>query len=217
MPPRGIDVQRRGIAIPRAGMAENRRGSLRTRQGMAIPRQVTVTPRAVENVPRQGIANAPLGCAKPRGGRLTPPYGIATPSRGPAKPWHGMSKPRRGLATPPVASREELASIASALPRRLRRRFEGEERLLEIPAAERADDRLLEAERAAHARRLEAALDSALRTLSSEDQLSLAMRYRDGVTVRQIAATLRTESRLLYRRIEKCLRRLRSSLEAQLM
>jgi len=116
-----------------------------------------------------------------------------------------------------AASREELASIASALPHRLRRRFEGEERLLEIPATERADDRLLEAERAAHARRLEAALDGALRTLSSEDRLILQMRYRDGVTVRQIAATLRTESRLLYRRIEKCLRRLRSSVEAQLM
>lgn len=112
-------------------------------------------------------------------------------------------------------SREELASIASALPHRVRRHFEGEERLREIVAFEQADARVLEAERAAAVRRLEAALDCALGTLASEDRLILKMRFGDGVTVRQIAATLHLESRILYRRIERCLKKIRSAMEAQ--
>lgn len=110
-------------------------------------------------------------------------------------------------------SPEALIRLVDSIPQRLRRRFEGPERLIGMPAAERADDRLLRAERATRAKQLRAALHRALQTLSREDRLILEMRFRDGITVRQIASTLQLESRLLYRRIERCLRRLRPCLE----
>jgi DNA-directed RNA polymerase specialized sigma24 family protein len=64
-------------------------------------------------------------------------------------------------------------------------------------------------------RRSRAALRSALGALPSEDRRILRMRYHEGLAVRQIAAQLNLEARLLYKRIEKCLRRLRCAIEAQ--
>ena len=111
--------------------------------------------------------------------------------------------------------REALAEIARRLPARPRRRFEGQEGIQEMPAPERADDRLWEVERAAGARRVRSILAAALSALPSDDRLILTMRFRDGVTVRRIADVLHLESRRLYRRIERCLRGLRAALEAQ--
>jgi RNA polymerase sigma factor (sigma-70 family) len=114
-----------------------------------------------------------------------------------------------------TASCDELAAMVRNLPPRVRRRVEGMERLAEMAAPERADDRIVARESAAAGREARAALARALDDLSAEDRRILEMRYQDGRTVRDLASELGLEARRLYRRIEISLRRLRGGLEAQ--
>jgi hypothetical protein len=51
--------------------------------------------------------------------------------------------------------------------------------------------------------------------LELRDQLVLTMRFKDGRSVAEIAATLRLQQKELYRQIDRLLRRLRAGLEAQ--
>lgn len=111
--------------------------------------------------------------------------------------------------------RERLVSLVGLLPPRVRHRFEGEESLAALPSGGQADERVVAKERRAAIRRSQIALRSALGALPREDRRILRMRYLEGLAVRQIAAQLNLEAKLLYKRIEKCLRRLRGALEAQ--
>ncbi|RMH16106.1 MAG: sigma-70 family RNA polymerase sigma factor [Acidobacteria bacterium] len=118
------------------------------------------------------------------------------------------------VARPDVgAGRRRLKRIADRLPQRPPRARLGEEVLARLPSASRADERLIDGERSALARRLEAALDGALRRLSAEARLLLKLRYHDGMSVRQIARALGREPRPLYRRYDRLRRRLRRRLE----
>ncbi len=115
-------------------------------------------------------------------------------------------------------SRQRLRETAADLPQRSSRHFVGEEALAqqasEAPEAD-AEQRVKDGEREAAAARVEEALKLALATLSVQDLLILKMFYRDSLTVAAIAATLHLEPRPLYSRKEKCLARLRATLEAE--
>jgi RNA polymerase sigma factor (sigma-70 family) len=112
-----------------------------------------------------------------------------------------------------IASRDELLAFAGRIPTRRRLRQEGEEALYVLPSAARADERILERERRAQLRKATGSLARALRELPTRDRLILRMRYQDGLTVRKIASVLEIEDRQLYRRLEQCLGRLRTTLD----
>jgi RNA polymerase sigma factor (sigma-70 family) len=112
-------------------------------------------------------------------------------------------------------SRVELEHIAGQLPARVKRRFETDDSLHDAVAPGPSPDLTLEeGERRALGRRLCAALERRMAEFDSQDRLILLMRYEDGKTVADIAATLRLDQKRLYRRIEKLLTRLRAGLQA---
>lgn len=111
--------------------------------------------------------------------------------------------------------RAELASVAALLPRRLRKRIESVESLEHLPSREQADDLTLARERRSRVRKVRTALRETLAELTSEERLIVDMHFRKGITVRQIASVLGVEPQRLYRRIERCLRRIRTSVESR--
>jgi len=112
-----------------------------------------------------------------------------------------------------TASRTELEAIAGRLPSRARRRFESDEALEHVASAPSpADDGIAEAERAAMAERVAAALKAAMAGLDPQDRLVLAMRFEDGCTVVEIAGMLRLDQKGLYRCLDRLLKGLRSAL-----
>jgi RNA polymerase sigma factor for flagellar operon FliA len=113
-------------------------------------------------------------------------------------------------------ARSELEQLAGRLPIRLRRRFEPDASLADMPSNDRRADEVL----AAHSHRVTAArvterLQALMGQLEPPDQLVLAMRFRDGGTVADISAALRLEQKALYRRFERLLDRLRAGLAAE--
>ena len=103
------------------------------------------------------------------------------------------------------------ALVAQLPPRRTRRRpevpIDGD------PAAEPEADPVIAGEERATAERLEVALDGALAQLPEQDRLIVRLHFLEGVTVASVAALLRLPSKPLYRRIERILSSLRTSLE----
>lgn len=116
---------------------------------------------------------------------------------------------RLGIESP----REELLEIAAQLPFRRRPRLEGEEQLMNLPTERQVEELILDQERARTARKVRNTLQEALAGLTGEDRLILKMRYKDSLTVRQIASELHVADRSLYRRFERCLRILRKHFE----
>jgi len=112
-------------------------------------------------------------------------------------------------------SRADLERIAARLPARAPRRMEGEDALAAVAAPERADDAVLDLERAERSARLAAALARAKERFEPQDRLILALRFEDGRTVAEIAAIIRADQKALYRRVERLLRDLRTALEAE--
>jgi len=110
---------------------------------------------------------------------------------------------------------DELERLAARLPRRARRRFEGEEALARLESAEGADDGVLDAERRALERQAEQALGRALAGLEPQVRLALKLRFADGLAVVDIAALLGEPVRPLYSRLERALGALRRALEAE--
>ena len=114
------------------------------------------------------------------------------------------------------ASRQELEQLMARLPPRSPKRFESDDVLVNLPSDAPAADRLVADREAADAgRRLADALRGAMAGLETQDRLVLTMRFEDGRTVAEIAATLRLDQKALYRRIERLLASVRVSLEAQ--
>lgn len=113
-------------------------------------------------------------------------------------------------------TREVLESIAARLPRRGPRRrevaiddaaFVADGR----PAA--AEEPLLAGERRTRAQQLSAIMSVVIAEMPDEDRLILQLRFEGGMTIAQIASALQIEQKLLYRRVERRLRDLRSKLE----
>lgn len=114
------------------------------------------------------------------------------------------------------AERDALYAIAMRLPLRHRRQLVDEGSLEEQPAnTDGPDVSGFEDERRVAAGRIQAAVRRAILTLEPVDRVALRLRFRDGVTVADIARTLSLDQRMLYRRFETILRELRASLEAE--
>lgn len=109
----------------------------------------------------------------------------------------------------------QLRAMLAKLPRRTPRRFEGEDGLDTVPAAERADAPLLASERDDQFAVAEDALRSALGKLPDEDRAVIRMLYYEGMSVADIARGLHTEQKRLYPRIKLLLSSLRKTLKSQ--
>jgi len=113
------------------------------------------------------------------------------------------------------ASREELLETYRRLPERTRKRFVGEEGAESIPASDDVERevsrRLLEPS----AREAGTAVRVAVRDLPPQDRLILKMRFEQGFTVAEVAATLKLPQKPLYRRIDAILGVLRKRLEGE--
>jgi RNA polymerase sigma factor (sigma-70 family) len=109
----------------------------------------------------------------------------------------------------------ELADLVSRLPPRTTRRFETDAGLEQMEVDARADDEMVDRERAAAAARLEEALGRALAELPDEDRWLLQLHFQEGLTIAVIAKRFGLEQRRLYTRKERCGRQLRQSLADQ--
>jgi DNA-directed RNA polymerase specialized sigma subunit len=113
-------------------------------------------------------------------------------------------------------ARSELEQLAGRLPIRLRRRFEPDASLADMPSNDRRADEILAATSGrSTAVRVRERLQTLIGQLEPQDQLVLTMRFKDGCAVAAIAATLRLEQKALYRRFDRLLDRLRAGLQAE--
>jgi RNA polymerase sigma factor for flagellar operon FliA len=112
----------------------------------------------------------------------------------------------------------ELRSMLRALPTRLplRPQVVAGDQAADVPSPSRTEaDALLEAgEHDLAVARARRALEASLQTLAPEDRLLVSMRFLDGLSVADIARSLRLDQKPLYRRLERALRALRGQLEA---
>src|SRR5262249_20530165 len=76
------------------------------------------------------------------------------------------------------------------------------------------DANIVRAGREFERHRIAVALERAWQAATAEDRLLLKMRFRDGFTVSQIAATLHLKQKPLYRTFERLLARLRAEMQA---
>ena len=112
----------------------------------------------------------------------------------------------------------ELRAIIRRLPARQpsRPRLVGSDAAGEVPAADTSQpDTLLEQTEEARLRTVAVHnLDLAMHHLDVEDRTMIAMRFMDGLSVADIARTLRLDPKPLYRRIERTLGVLKRHLES---
>jgi len=108
---------------------------------------------------------------------------------------------------------DEAMKLAAGLPRRQERRRVSEEELLQIPVDGQVEVRIEEKERACTVVRLRALLVPLLRSLPAEDRLLLKLHFFDGLTIAATAKALRRPQRELYVVRDRCLARIRRSLE----
>ncbi|MEM6793900.1 MAG: sigma-70 family RNA polymerase sigma factor [Acidobacteriota bacterium] len=111
---------------------------------------------------------------------------------------------------------ERLEKMALAIPQRPRRLFvDAAESLQDHEAPCRADQRVVDAERAAEAGRLAEVLQQLTGEIEPSDLELLRLRFRDGLSVRRIAERRGEPARPLYRKLERLLQQLRRGLEAE--
>ena len=114
-----------------------------------------------------------------------------------------------------TASRDELDRIYVQLPRRTRRRLVGEEELENVGVASDAvEDGAQRNERESRMHAIRTVLRHALEELTPQDQMVVRLLFEDGFTVAQVAATLKTAQKPLYRRRDALLADIRGRLEA---
>lgn len=114
-----------------------------------------------------------------------------------------------------TASRSQLEAIAGRLPPRVRRRFESDAALAQMPSDQPSvDDVVAEQERTEMAGRVGVALKSAMSGLDPQDRVILALRFEDGRSIVEVARMLRLDQKALYRRLDRVMTALRSELQA---
>lgn len=112
------------------------------------------------------------------------------------------------------ASPDELDALRHRLPVRVRRRQEPET-IIDRETWREFEDPIEVAERRDWDERVRRALRDAVERLSKEDQILLQHRFAANTTVRAAGTVLRTEPRLLYRRLQQVIGKLRAELENQ--
>jgi DNA-directed RNA polymerase specialized sigma24 family protein len=118
-------------------------------------------------------------------------------------------------ALDPAITRARLAEIVARLPERTRR-----PRAVELddaaaavlPAAERADERIVAGETRRTAERAAAVVRDTLDAGSLEDRTLIWLRFGSAMSIADISRMMRLPQRPLYRRLEALLARLRSAL-----
>jgi RNA polymerase sigma factor (sigma-70 family) len=110
-------------------------------------------------------------------------------------------------------SRAELEGMAASLRRSPERRQVGEEELLRIPVDGHVESRIENGERTHTEERLRELLLPLLQSLPPQDRLLLKLHYRDGLSMAAISPLLGRPQRELYSVRDKCLKKLRHSLE----
>lgn len=114
----------------------------------------------------------------------------------------------------PAEDRAEMHRLAARLPRRVRRKLEGDVGLEAMPTPEASPEaHLIEHEREAAAKQLQEALAEAVEHLPAEDRLLVKLRLYDGVNLVSAAKAFGDDARHIYRRWENLLRNLRRALE----
>lgn len=112
-------------------------------------------------------------------------------------------------------SRAALEALSARFPVRHRRVMVDDSAMEVMAACEiSAEERAVGAELSSTAARASTALGRSLKSLPPQDQLILRMRFHDNVPIADIAKALHLEAKPLYRRIDKLLATLRTSLEA---
>lgn len=113
-------------------------------------------------------------------------------------------------------SRGEIERIAGQLPIRTRRRMEGDETLVTMPAIGLAADRsVTAAEQQRVADWVGAIVKRELRAAGVQDCLIFVLRNKDKRTGGEVGALLNIDSKAVYRREERVRDRLREALEAE--
>lgn len=111
--------------------------------------------------------------------------------------------------------RAELRRLLLQLPARSPRRQAADTDLEALPASDRADSPMLEVERDGQRSTAEQALRRVLERLPAEDRLIVSLLYFEGLSVADVARGLGLEQKPLYLRIQKLLRAMAVSLEAE--
>jgi RNA polymerase sigma factor (sigma-70 family) len=110
-------------------------------------------------------------------------------------------------------SRSELERIAASLNRRPERRKISDEELNHVPVDGQVEVRIEEAERSRTEDELRVLLTPLLHALPAEDRLLLKLHYWEGLTMAAIAPILGRPQRELYSVRDKCLKKIRRTLE----
>lgn len=112
-----------------------------------------------------------------------------------------------------TAPRNELEALAQRLPVRVRRRFDTEDVLSQIPdASEPIEDHATASRLRPGAERLRNALDHAVSMLSDEDAALIRLCFWEQMSVAAVARAFAIPQKPLYRRIERVLQQLRRAL-----
>jgi len=116
-----------------------------------------------------------------------------------------------------TVTRADLDELCRRLPdRHPRRQFVGEESAKNVPSGREPPDSTVEkAQREFRLRQVRAALRRAVGRLAPEERLILRLQFRESLTVAQIAKTLQTDHKRLYRRCDRLLDGLRASLQGE--
>ncbi|MBK9240013.1 MAG: sigma-70 family RNA polymerase sigma factor [Acidobacteria bacterium] len=113
-------------------------------------------------------------------------------------------------------SRAEVEALAVRFPIRHKRSFVDDTVINTLPTPiPPPDDDVAGREAAVMAHHVSGVLTTEVRKLPAQDRLILKMRFEDDCPIADIARALRLEAKPLYRRIEKVLTALRTSLEAE--
>lgn len=112
-------------------------------------------------------------------------------------------------------SREKLYAIADKIPRRTQRSYVEDTVLEGMASSADTGHAILNRERAARARLMEAALAKALSLLSDMDRNILRMHFGDGLSLEEVAHSVNMERRSLYNRLNRMLKSLRITIEGE--
>ena len=106
---------------------------------------------------------------------------------------------------------QDLVTIAEQLPGRVRRRMVGDDALANLPGPAFSDP-VAEGDRRRATAIARRKLAQALDELPPEDRLLLRLRYASAHSIVSIGRTLQADPKMLYRRLERTLRRLRRNI-----